>query len=434
MSLKFKIFRILSNGIAFAKDNDEKEEMQVNSIILYSLFALSVFFTALEFFLKLYHQVVINFIILISVFVSHNLVRNGFFFFSRIFFIQILIIHVFISNLYYFESKAFVYAYVITILNIPMAFKPKHFKLIIVFIVESVLLFFLQLVFSNHLPNIGIPSAKEVEIHKTITTIAVVVYLSSLLFLNVIINQYRESRLKKNKVKLFRIQKKLKSQSNDLQQFGVAITHSLKTPLILTNGFLDKIKNDLIQDNNNKQINHYFKIVRESNGLIEKYAEDLSAYNSIISSDKQFELFDIAQEIDKQIKLLNVRFENAVIKNKVTNTEIKSNRLLFEIVLQTLIENAIIYNDSSTPTLLINSEIENNKMNIYFQDNGIGINKEFRENIFLPFVRINKKINVKGSGLGLTSAKIACNKMGSEISLLESSPEGSTFRLELQQI
>ena len=434
MSLKFKLFRLVSSGIFFAKDKEEREELQVSNILLHLLCFFVSFFSLIDLYYGFYYHAITALIILIPAIISLYIVSKGYFLFSKLLCVQSIIIHVFAVNLYYIESLSLLYLYLIIIMNMPIVFRVKDLGYIIFFTLQSLLLFFIHVVFRDNLPKISTLTIQEIALHKNIATIILLIYLCLFLSLHVIIVQYRESKLKRYKINLIRIQKKLKSQNEDLQRFGLAVTHSLKTPLILSSGFLNRIQNNLRQNNSLELNNHYFKIVKESNSLIEKYSEDLSTYNSLINVRSQSLNFDINTVIKKQVKMMMTRFENAKIINHVDNVTINSNLFLFEIIVQILIENAIMYNDSEIATLRIENTIENNKIHIYFKDNGIGINEEFRDNIFLPFVRINKKINVGGSGLGLTSAKIACDKIGAKISLFESSHKGSTFKLELEQL
>ena len=431
MNLKIKMLRMFSNGVYFADDDDEKKERQICNAIMYAFFALLSFFSVLELFYGFYNQMSLNLIIFIVIIIAHHAVRKGFYGFAKLLFIQSIIVFLFLSNLFYNQSTSYIYLYIIVIVNIPIVFSAKDFKYTIFFIAQSLILFFIHIFFHSNLPNFFTANVENFANHKNFATGILIVFLTSFLFLNVIIIQYRESKLKKNKANLIDIQNKIKSQSQDLQQFGLAITHSLKTPLILTNGFLNKIRNNMIKNTGHELNNHYFKIIKDSNSLIEKYSEDLSAYNSVINTRNQLVRFDIGQIINDEIKVLTIRFEKAKISSEIHQLTINSNLLLFKIIIQTLIENAIMYNNSEVPTLLIHNVTANNKITIYFKDNGIGITKEFRDNIFLPFVRINSKANVKGSGLGLSSAKIACDKIGAKLSLFESSNNGSIFKLEL---
>lgn len=431
MYFKLKVLRILCNGILFFKSEEEKKEVQLINVLMHSLFFLTVFFSFFELHYGMYYQLILNFIILIPVMMSHYLIGKGFYNFSKLFCVQSVIVFIFLSNLCYTESESFLYLYLVVIANMPIVFRVKDMSYIVFFVAESFILFFTPVLFNENLDKICSLSPQQVEKHKDISSLLLIVCLSFFMFIHITIVQYRESKLKKNRAKLIDIKKRLECQNEDLQRFGLAVTHSLKTPLILINGFLDKIRNNIINDTGREMNHHYFKIIKDSNNLVEKYSEDLSAYNSVLNIQNKSFSFDISKVIDDQIVTLKARFENARIINKVEGLTISVSLLLFEIIVQTLIENAIIYNDSEIPTLLIYSTYENNKINIYFKDNGIGIDEEFKFNIFLPFVRINKKANVKGSGLGLTSTKIACDKIGAKISILESNKEGSIFKLEL---
>ncbi|MDL2228590.1 sensor histidine kinase, partial [Odoribacter sp. OttesenSCG-928-L07] len=66
-------------------------------------------------------------------------------------------------------------------------------------------------------------------------------------------------------------------------------------------------------------------------------------------------------------------------------------------------------------------------LEIYIEDNGIGIPDEDKEHIFEDFYRITKFSTVNGSGLGLYIAREFVNIMQGSLKLKSSSPQGSTF-------
>ena len=66
------------------------------------------------------------------------------------------------------------------------------------------------------------------------------------------------------------------------------------------------------------------------------------------------------------------------------------------------------------------------------KDNGTGIASEDQPKIFERFYRGElKKRRNRGLGLGLTYSRLLAQEQGGELTLLSSSPEGSTFRLSL---
>jgi signal transduction histidine kinase len=73
----------------------------------------------------------------------------------------------------------------------------------------------------------------------------------------------------------------------------------------------------------------------------------------------------------------------------------------------------------------------NNKVRVFFKDNGLGIEKDAHETIFGIFQRVSK--NFEGTGIGLSIVKKGVERMGGSVSLVSELGEGSTFWLDLQK-
>jgi len=92
-----------------------------------------------------------------------------------------------------------------------------------------------------------------------------------------------------------------------------------------------------------------------------------------------------------------------------------------------MVENALKYNVSEVPEIKIYAKTEKS---VFFEDNGIGISKDYTQKIFDPFNRINEIETSAGSGLGLTISKFAAFKINATLNLHYSSKEkGSIFKL-----
>jgi signal transduction histidine kinase len=79
------------------------------------------------------------------------------------------------------------------------------------------------------------------------------------------------------------------------------------------------------------------------------------------------------------------------------------NLFLFEMLLMNIISNAIKYNDSDTPKLMIRFKSHIQKVTLEFIDNGIGVDRKEAKKIFRKFYQSDRehKNDVSGSGLGL---------------------------------
>lgn len=114
---------------------------------------------------------------------------------------------------------------------------------------------------------------------------------------------------------------------------------------------------------------------------------------------------------------------------------VRTNRQLFNIVLDNLIDNAVKYN-ALTPSLKINigGELLGDKVKIYVSDNGVGIANESDEgDVYMPFKRMSDNLATPGFGLGLNIVKRAVKKLGGDVWYEANPTSGVTFYFTLLQ-
>jgi signal transduction histidine kinase len=78
--------------------------------------------------------------------------------------------------------------------------------------------------------------------------------------------------------------------------------------------------------------------------------------------------------------------------------------------------------------LFIDSEIKDGWANIHLRDQGTGIPEDLRERIFESFLTGK----TGGTGLGLTISKRIMRAHDGDLELIESGPQGTTFRISLR--
>jgi len=71
--------------------------------------------------------------------------------------------------------------------------------------------------------------------------------------------------------------------------------------------------------------------------------------------------------------------------------------------------------------------IENSMVRVEVQDNGIGIAKEYYEQVFTMFKRLHSRTQYKGTGIGLAACKKIVQRHGGEIGIKSTPGEGSIF-------
>jgi len=117
--------------------------------------------------------------------------------------------------------------------------------------------------------------------------------------------------------------------------------------------------------------------------------------------------------------------------------EVTGNQQLLRTLFHNLISNAIKYQPKCKPNYIpkisINSSDDSNYHFIIVSDNGIGIKEEYIENLFTPFKRFHTNSEYEGTGLGMSICRKVMQKHGSSIELLETSTNGSKFKLAFKK-
>jgi len=104
-------------------------------------------------------------------------------------------------------------------------------------------------------------------------------------------------------------------------------------------------------------------------------------------------------------------------------------------VFQNLMSNAIKFRKKEEPlTLHISAQETKEFITISIQDNGIGIEKDFLEKIFIPFKKLHAQREYKGSGIGLATVKHIVELHQGEIWVESVFGEGSTFYFTLSKV
>ncbi len=164
--------------------------------------------------------------------------------------------------------------------------------------------------------------------------------------------------------------------------------------------------------------------------------DDLLAYSRITTKAKPF------QPVDPNTVIENLKnFELATVLNETKGTIHIPEPLLtvhgdpsqIHQLLQNLIANGLKFHRHGVPPLItINSHpMQNNTVRLDVQDNGIGIDEEYHEQIFVMFKRLHARTSYTGTGIGLAICKKIVQRHGGEIGVKSTPGEGSVFWFKL---
>jgi light-regulated signal transduction histidine kinase (bacteriophytochrome) len=157
------------------------------------------------------------------------------------------------------------------------------------------------------------------------------------------------------------------------------------------------------------------------------------AYSRVGTKGK--DLHDTSSEEALRQALMNLRGaieeSGALVTHDPLPTVLADEMQLIQLF-QNLVGNAIKYQNPGIPQVHIRAAKNGDKRWIFsVQDNGLGIDSQYFEKIFVIFQRLHKREEFAGTGVGLAICKKIVEQHGGSISVESQPGRGSTFRFTL---
>ncbi len=213
------------------------------------------------------------------------------------------------------------------------------------------------------------------------------------------------------------------------------VTHELKTPVTAINGLLQAIQDGVVTGKEAEDFLHMAKIETTK---MKTMVGDLLAFNSfaVDAVPVQMNSYSVNQIIlDAVMQWKGVRDgeKEPRIDLLSNDIEVQADLIRVQQIISNLLTNA---EQAAVGPLAISLTIQaaNSVVSVFIRDSGSGIPKEEQAFIFERFFRgEDKKYAIRGLGLGLPLSKMMAQSMGGDLFLVESSPKGTCFELQLRK-
>ena len=232
---------------------------------------------------------------------------------------------------------------------------------------------------------------------------------------------------------VYRAVRRQLTMTQQQQNFMMAITHELKTPIAVAKLNLETLQKHKLEEN--KQQKLIQATLQEANRL------NTLTNNILISSQLEGGGYELAKE-ELDFSLLAAtcmqdfynRFPDRKIETAIEeDADIKGDALLLQILVNNLLENAVKYSSKET-TIFFSVSKKNTEAIMQVKDEGPGIADEEKKKVFERFYRIgNEQVRkTTGTGLGLYLCKKIALDHNADISVTNNHPAGSIFTVHFR--
>jgi PAS domain S-box-containing protein len=223
----------------------------------------------------------------------------------------------------------------------------------------------------------------------------------------------------------------LKRSNSELEQFAYVASHDLQEPLRMVSSYTQLVMKRYGErlDGDAREFMNY---VVDGAARMKQLIEDLLAYSRVGTKGKEFKPVPLESALKRAVTNLRAAIEESGAE--ITHDAlpvVKADEVQLAQLFQNLMGNALKFKGPERPHVHVSAVELPNEFQISINDNGIGIEPQYFERIFMLFQRLHTKGDYPGTGIGLAICKKVVERHGGRI-WVESEPgKGSRFHFTL---
>ena len=223
----------------------------------------------------------------------------------------------------------------------------------------------------------------------------------------------------------------LERSNAELERFVYVASHDLQEPLRMVSSYVQLLEGRY-KDKLDADANDFIDYAMGGAKRMQELLNDLLTYSRVGTQAKPFKYTDMEAVLEAALANLQVTIKES--KARVSHDplpKLMADEGQIVQVLQNLISNAVKFRSEKSPRIHVSAEQRDSEWVFSVKDNGIGIEPQHFDRIFLIFQRLHRD-EYPGTGTGLAIAKRIVERHGGRM-WVESQPgKGSTFYFSIQ--
>jgi PAS domain S-box-containing protein len=237
---------------------------------------------------------------------------------------------------------------------------------------------------------------------------------------------------KQTELKLQNQKQDLARSNAELQQFAYVASHDLQEPLRMITSYLELLERRY-KGQLDERADKFIAYAVDGATRMQTLINDLLSYSRVGTSTQDWKTIDCEKILQNVLINLHLSIvqSNAVITHDAL-PKVNADPSQLTQLFQNLISNAIkFHREAETPQIHIGVDCNNGKWLFSVQDNGIGMESQYLERIFIIFQRLHSKTEYPGTGIGLAVCKKIIERHGGHLRVESQPDQGSTFYFTL---
>ena len=220
----------------------------------------------------------------------------------------------------------------------------------------------------------------------------------------------------------------LERSNSELEQFAYVASHDLQEPLRKVASFCQLLQRRYIGQLD-ARADQYIEFAVDGAKRMQALIDDLLAFSRVGRFDQELMLVSCASALSEA--RVNLAAEIRASEAVIDSTELPSVQAEFSLltsVFQNLIGNALKFRSDQPPAIKVSAARQDDTFWLFsVSDNGIGIEPEYAERIFVIFQRLHSRSDYAGTGIGLAMTRKIVEHYGGSVWLDTTYHAGANF-------